>query len=66
VGACSKTISKLQARHCELSNDDKRNMASGMTKNYDAWDRFFRDLADTVAVCMWDKQPDFRDSCNER
>ena len=52
---CAKAVSQLQARHCDLSNDDKRKTASGMAKDYDAWDKFFRDLADTAVVCMWDQ-----------
>ena len=65
VVSCPAIISQLHSRHCELSIDDMQRAANGMTKNYDGWREFTQSLADAAALCAWEQQPDFENSCNE-
>ena len=66
VESFPKIISQLQARYCELDTDDKRRVTADIIKDYDGWNEFTKDVADTAALCMWGKQPDFESGCNER
>jgi len=64
--SCPAIVAQLQARYCELAADDESRLADGKTKNYNGWNNFTQDVANTAALCTWEEQPDFVNGCTER